>query len=401
MNSVTHLFAPKLFLILFLLVLMIVLNLSYPAHNQFSLLATSFLQGRSDLTPELNNEITGDFFMHDSAMYSGKYFWPLGPMPSVLLIPIVFIIPTAFQAPTAQGILNVLIVSGIIYLLWQLVTPLFQNTQHRIALVIAFIAGSPLLYVALIPKSWFIAQSLTTFLTLLALSEYFTKRRFWFIGLIYGLILATRVTATIGILAFFLMMAFEHRNSVRLILKHSIAMSIPMLIVGMMLGVYNYTRFDSPVEQGYRYQMVANQLATRMEQGIVSLRHVPANLYYLFAAPPLLTNNNRIYPISADPWGMSILITSPYLIWLILHPPRERNARIMLMVSGIIMLPIVFYYGIGFYQFGYRYVLDCFPFLFMCFVLSYHQHHAGLTQSMERVMFISAFLNLYFVLTLL
>jgi len=397
---VSKLSTPKLFLILLLAVLVIALNLSYPSHNQFSILAKSFIRGKANLALELNHEYAGNVFMHDAALYRGQYFWPLGPLPGVLMIPFV-VIPRRPATPTPEGVVNLVAVVGIIITLYNIIARWFTDVNDRIVLILAFIAGSPLLYIALIPKSWFVAQSITTLFALLALREYFTKRRFWFIGMLYGLILATRVTAAIGILTYILLLAHEHRTSTRFILKQCIAISVPVIIVGITLGAYNYIRFDSFIEQGYRYQMVASQLTSRMQEGIFSIRHIPENLYYLFIAPPRVTDNNRFYPISADPWGMSLFITSPYLAWLILHPPSGWNGRAMLIVSCSIMLPILLYYGIGFYQFGYRYVLDSFPYLFMCFLLTYRQHTAGLTRPMERLMFVSALLNLYFVFTLL
>ena len=58
--------------------------------------------------------------------------------------------------------------------------------------------------VAMISWSWYYAQVVTVFLLFLALLEYFHKKRYWLISIIFGLIALTRITAGIGIIFFIL-----------------------------------------------------------------------------------------------------------------------------------------------------------------------------------------------------
>jgi hypothetical protein len=61
----------------------ITIGLNFKVHvcQHFALLATSFLQGRLDfIGPALNN-------LSDMTPHKGRYYWPLGPLPAVVLMP--------------------------------------------------------------------------------------------------------------------------------------------------------------------------------------------------------------------------------------------------------------------------------------------------------------------------
>ena len=51
--------------------------------QQYVRLAESFLSGKLHLLVELPEHL------HDTALYGGRYYWPLGPFPAVLLMPFV------------------------------------------------------------------------------------------------------------------------------------------------------------------------------------------------------------------------------------------------------------------------------------------------------------------------
>ena len=53
--------------------------------QQYVRLAESFLSGNLHLLVELPEHL------HDTALYGGRYYWPLGPFPAVLLMPVVLV----------------------------------------------------------------------------------------------------------------------------------------------------------------------------------------------------------------------------------------------------------------------------------------------------------------------
>jgi uncharacterized membrane protein len=60
---------------------------------------------------------------------------------------------------------------------------------------------------------------------------------------------------------------------------------------------------------------------------------------------------------------MGLFFTSPALIYAFRASIRSRLVQASWMAIGVMLVPIVSYYGIGFVQFGYRYALDFMPFL--------------------------------------
>jgi hypothetical protein len=61
---------------------------------------------------------------------------------------------------------------------------------------------------------------------------------------------------------------------------------------------------------------------------------------------------------------MSILITSPGLLYAVRAPWRESRAWWLAGAAVAVLVPTLLYYGGGWLQYGYRYALDSIPFVF-------------------------------------
>jgi len=68
---------------------------------------------------------------------------------------------------------------------------------------------------------------------------------------------------------------------------------------------------------------------------------------------------------------------------------------LILLTVILIALPILFYYGIGFRQFGYRYSLDFLPFLYYLFMRNRYEQRNRLTPGFKALVLASAVCNLY------
>lgn len=142
-----------------------------------------------------------------------------------------------------------------------------------------------------------------------------------------------------------------------------------------LLGIYNYLRFDSFFETGYRYHVPHPfPLSENYAYGETSLIHIPANLYVFFIKPPapLLANEHsfvfRFPYLKADPWGMAIWFTSPLFLFLLFRFRKNKYFLSSLLTTVCIAMPIFTYFSVGFAQFGYRYTLDFLPFLFLLLI---------------------------------
>ena len=158
---------------------------------------------------------------------------------------------------------------------------------------------------------------------------------------------------------------------------------------------------------GYNLSLLADYFDRARSYGLFNLVHLPGNLYYFLLAPPLpvfrddISHVLRPPYIIADPWGMSIFITSPYYLYLFFGSYHSRLMKILWITIIAIAIPIFLYYGIGYIQFGYRYALDFLPFLFLMLLLVPKQRCDKLSWGFKTLIIASSFINLYFSVSLL
>lgn len=135
--------------------------------QHFTTQANSFLQFKTDI-PQPD---------HDYVFLNGKYYWPQGPFPSVLLIPFLKLFgPDNFN----QGPMQLYLIVALIYFLSRLEKIKGFNFKDGIFLTMAFLVGSSNTWIFLDSKSAFYAQVVTlTFLTVL-LYELETRKDFGF-----------------------------------------------------------------------------------------------------------------------------------------------------------------------------------------------------------------------------
>jgi hypothetical protein len=373
-------------------------NLTVSVDQQFSYLAESFLQGKTYF-------LEPSAFGHDTAFFQGKYYWPLGPFPAVLLLPFVLVF-RSFGLFFFQSYLHVFLVFGVFYSFFKIARRVGYSPDDAAFLAFAFCFASAFLGVAIYSGSWYFAQVVAVFLVTLALLEYLGKKRLWIIGTLMGLAFVTRVTAALNIL-FFVMGVVVADTKLRNKMSAICALSFPVLVGLAALALYNHARFGNWLEQGYSLQILGGAAALARSYGVMSLVHVPGNLFYfLFAGPLPVTFDSvsqvLIFPyLRANPWGMSLFITSPYFLYLFCLKYDDLISKQLLISIAVVASCIFTYYGIGNVQFGYRYSLDFLPFLFFLLIRNYQNERPELSPCFKKVILLTALTNCYLVLTVL
>lgn len=366
-------------------------NFSMNDYQQFAVLSKSFLAGKLYFTQAYST------WWHDAVPFNGQYFWPLGPLPAVILMPFQLLSSTDIFH---QGALQPFLVLGVFLAIFGIAKRLQFKSENALYLAVAFCFASSFLGVAFWPNSWFFSQVITTLLILLALREYVGKKRYALIGILFGLILTTRLTAFVGI-AFFVFEILLQKDNRSIKFKKLFTLGLPVLPFLLALGWYNYARFGNVLEQGYSMQMAAGNFSGSLRYGLFGFKHILGNLYYLLLSTPQPViegdwSHVLVTPfIKADPWGMSIFITSPYLLYLFLISFKSKVFKLLFATGILVTVPIILYYGIGWYQFGYRYALDFLPYLFLLFILGYKDKNDSLSLRMKLLIVFSSFVNLY------
>ena len=361
--------------------------------QHFTFLAQSILKGHFYFVEEPGR-------WGDTSLYQDNHYWPSGPLPALLFVPLVALFGRALQ----QGYPLLVINLATLYLLYRIALRITANYRTSLWLSFAYVFSTAYLYIALKPWSWYFAQAVATLFVLLGLHEFLYKKRWWLIGTYLAFAVATRVNLVLAGLFFAASILLEKNSAPDLFCwnkkcRRLFQLALPIAISLSFLLGYNYLRFGNVFEFGYRYQLLYNEPAVNREHGLWSLVHFPANLYYFLLKGPeavfLPDSTIATYPFfQANIWGMSILFTSPILLWGLRAPMKEMVVYLSLATSLIMLSVLLGYYGIGVRQYGYRYALDFYPFLFL--MLAYASR-AGLTLPMQVIIVLSFILNSYLI----
>ena len=369
------------------------LNFRQHDEQQFAYLARSFLHG--DLAFQ---QVPGDSWA-DTSPSGDRYYWPLGPFPAVVLMPFEFV-ASAFGTLFYQGYLQPFFVFALLGLVYRIARVTGYGAEDSAYLAFGFAFATAFLGVGIWPWSWYFSQVITCVLVFAAIAEMIGKRRPWVLGVLFATVLSTRTTAFLGVL-WCVGETLSSHSPRKKKLSSLIAMVVPVIIVGIALLAYNRARFHDPFDEGYAEQIIPPHAAAGRALGIMSLQHIPGNLYtLLLAAPSLVRRDNTslvlAFPyVVANPWGMSIWVTSPLFVYLLGLRCRDDTSLLLLLSCFVIAVPILLYYGIGFRQFGYRYSLDFLPFLYYLLLRNYRQQRGDLTTGFKGVILLSAMWNLY------
>ncbi len=305
----------------------------------------------------------------DKIVIGDAVYIPLAPMPAILLMPLAAVGGTAVDErwlAFAFTAANVLLANT---LLERLAIPV----ARRRWLLLLFFCGTIYLAAFAIGRSWFLAQIVAVTFLLCAITETLGKRRAWLIGAWLGLAFLTRAP-TIFALPFFLWMLKPAETSWRA--SRWLVTTVAQLAVGLALPMffflyYNAARFGNPLDTGYGHAVVGSAvLEAALQQGLFSPVHLAKNLYALLLAMPLAYPSFSapvlVFPyIYPSPWGMGIFFTTPAFVYAFRADWRARVVRLAWLAVGLIAVPLLLYYGVGWVQFGYRYALDFYPFLFV------------------------------------
>jgi hypothetical protein len=378
-------------------------NIHKHHEQQFVQLADSFLQGKLYLI-EPSQHWPNPEEPLDLIPWQDHYYWAEGPFPAIVLMPFVYfsrLIKLSFY----QGYLQIFLVLFIFLLYFKQNRKIGYDNIDSLFMAYAFCFASMFLGIAMISSSYYFAQAITVLLLLLIINEYLSKKRYWLIGILFGFIALTRITACVGVILFALEILFTTNSKNKI--KNLCQLFLPITIISSSLLLYNKMRFGNIFEQGYGLQPEIPSLMKARSYGLFSLVHVPGNLYYAFLASPTpvfkdgLSHVLKFPYITADPWGMSVFITSPYLIYLFCLKYKDKISFLLLATILAVATPIFLYNGIGYSQLGYRYALDFMPFLFLLLAKNYFSQKQKLSMGFKIIIVFSSFLNLYLLLGLI
>ena len=153
-------------------------------------LAESFLAGKLHL---LSQPPTG---WGDTAPFAGYRYWPGGPLPAVLSMPLVW------SGYYHQGVVAFFVSLLVFYLCYQLARKCDYRSDEACWFALAFCFATSYIGVAALAGSSAFAHLVAVAMLFLALNEYQGRSRLWLTGGLIGLAMASRAPAGINILVF-------------------------------------------------------------------------------------------------------------------------------------------------------------------------------------------------------
>ncbi len=236
----------------------------------------------------------------DLSYYQGKLYLYFGVTPAVVLFwPYVALTGHYLSDKAAVVIffaLGFLTAAGLLRAVWRRYFPEVNSWVPAAGILALGLALSALIMVSLWCAVYEVAVSCGFAFTMLALAGIWgalqgTKRRVaWLLlaSLAYGLAIGARPSLLFGGIILLLPViqawrAATESNSRRRAVWLLLAAVGPILLVGLGLMLYNFLRFDNPLEFGWHYQLNGNCKQTATQQ--FSLRFLWVNLRYYFWEP--------------------------------------------------------------------------------------------------------------------
>lgn len=368
------------------IILSIFIYINIPKGNcqAFSDQTQSFLHARLDI-PNLV----------DSVYNNGKYYWPQGPFPSLILLPFQFIFGESFNQTLMQPIL--VFILG--YLAYKLSRIKGFSRNSSLFLVEAFLFASFIVGIITEPCYSFFSHTATLVLLMASIVEVETNKRPLILGLLIGIILATRPTAAfISIPILYILIGKNYKNSI----KNFTKFLLPIVFIIFLLMWFNYARFGNPFETGYGNNNTGEFLSRLRKNGIFDYSYIISNSYFYLLASiqPILDRNYHIVLpfFTYNTMGLSIFITSPFFIYSFRSLKKESKFIRACFLSVILTLIILLsYYHSGWVQFGTRFASDFFPTIFL--LTLYGLNVNNLTNLQKIIISLSSLINIYLLTT--
>ena len=339
----------------------------------FFYLAEAFLNGRTWLERALGP--------YDVVVDGARVYVPFAPFPAFVLAPLVALVGLE-TAASWEPLVNALLASTGLALLWRLAGRLgVASITDRIWLLLLFGFSTMTWWATLRGGVWHTGQLIASILTFIGLLEAFGRRRPLVLGLLAGAAFSTRATL-LAALPYWGWRALPEsvraglpaglspaaRSAVRRGAWFALGFA-PALVFALW---YNAVRFDNPFESGYGIAALPGFLEARRQLGVFSLAHLSMNLDYFLVH---LGQSIPTLPwFKADGLGMSVLLTSPGLLLAVRADWRRRETIALGLAALLVLVPSLLYYGGGWWQFGYRYALDAFPFVMALCAMAAARH---------------------------
>jgi hypothetical protein len=307
----------------------------------------------------------------DALPYGDRHFVIEAPLPALLLLPFVAI----FGGETNQTVLGIVLAAIAVGATWELGERYGVRRAH-IAWICAFLlAGTDLLWCAMLGDVWFVAHVSAVCFTMLALVELAGKRRGWLVAIFAACAFESRFSMALALPVYaYLLLSRPDPSTQRYALRSGLRFAQALMpFVAVLAGVgilwvsYNFARWGTWNDVGYISWYHQDQAG--MPTGSpFRLQYLPFQLWSFFVQMP--TQLPGFPGLRPEYSGVALTWTSPALILAFVARTPVRWVFALWAAAILTAVPNFLYYVNGFAQFGMRHALDFEPFLIALMLLA-------------------------------
>lgn len=322
-------------------------------YNNYVLLAQALLAGHTWI------DWPGAYI--DALAYNGHYYIIEAPLPALLLLPFVAL----FGANTNQTVLGVVLAAVAVGAAWEL-GERYGLPRATNAWICAFLlAGTDLLWCAVLGDVWFLAHVSACAFTLLALVELAGKRRGWLVALFAIAAAESRFSMIVAVPVYAYLLTTDRPYVART--QNLLASGAIVLPAAVLWILYNEVRWGTWNDIGYTTWYHQDQVG--MPAGSpFRLMYFPYQLWSFFVQTP--TRLPEFPWLKPEYSGVALTWTSPALVLAFFARSPLRLVLALWAATLLVALPNFLYYVNGFAQFGMRHALDFEPFLVALMMLA-------------------------------
>jgi hypothetical protein len=351
--------------------------------------AQSWLEGRLDVDPEVLpnledwacvRQVGGKKVRCEGRLLpSDRWYVSFPSFPAVVMLPFVALHGYQFN-DTSFGVIVGALAVALFYSLLRFLakegeTERDRNENIALALILAF--GTLFFYCAIRGEVWFSAEVMGVALTCLYARNAVRAHRPVLAGVFFSMATLTRTPLLFAGL-FFVLEALcpgpdrlEQLRALGASWKPA-ARKLGLFALGaaplaLLAAAYNLYRFGRPGEFGHAF-LYNNRVNADIDRyGLFDLTYLQRNLEAAFLKLPRLSLDPL--QLGYDPHGLSLLLTLPLLVFLVIPKKRPRLTLPLWLTVAVCALPGLFYQNTGYMQFGFRFSLDYTPYLLLLFAI--------------------------------
>jgi hypothetical protein len=168
------------------------------------------------------------------------------------------------------------------------------------------------------------------------------------------------------------------------------AFAAPLVAVLALNCLYNFVRFGTIENWGYRMLIEKPDVAPLYPYGLLSIKYWPGHVHVLFNAWPIVQDT---FPwVLPSVGGTAIWITTPAFIYALRAPLDRLTAACWLGIALFLAL-LIQHCGTGMTQLGYRFALDFYPLLIILTMRGMDSRERPLRWWHVGIILVSIFIN--------